>query len=166
MHSEFKKWRRGVPKSRIPYPSTRADRVKYALWRVLDPLHPYARNALAAVGYMRKYDKYRPAGRQRFVLGALAQAQTPQTLTEYLLSQGFGNHFVALRDKGEIISLRRCPDFTHQYHIRIFEDGEVRGHFEYTPECHPFLHDREIGFEARREEFLALLGDRIIPLEG
>lgn len=112
---------------------------------------------------MKKYDRYRPAGRQRFLLGHLAPGQTVQALGNYLIERGYANHFVALKDKGEIVGLRYCPSFEHQYHIRIFTDGEVRAHYEYTTECHPFLHDKEIGFEERRDEFLKLLGDRIIP---
>ena len=97
------------------------------------------------------------------MLGTLHPRETVQSVTEFLVSQGFGNHFVALKDEGELVGLRYTPDFEYQYHLRIFNDGEVRGHFEYTTECHPFIHNREIG-EERREDFLALLEGRIIPL--
>lgn len=45
---------------------------------------------------------------------------------------------------------------------RVFADGEVRGHYEYTPECAPLSHMKKIGMEDRRHEFLALMSDRII----
>lgn len=163
MDPELKKWLRGVPVSKMAYPETPLEKLKYFLWRILGPIHPYVRNVLGYLGYMRKYDKFRPDGRQRFVIGRLAPGVTPQILGEYLIGQGYGNHFVALKDEGELYGLRYSPDFRHQYHIRVFNDGEVRGHYEYTTECHPFLHDREIGFEDRRADFLKLLGDRIIP---
>ena len=83
----------------------------------------------------------------------------------YLLSQGFANHFIAWKDDDQVFSLRKCVDFERQYHLRIFSDGEVRGHFETTPEAHPTMHMKEIGMEARREDFLRYLGDWIIPSE-
>lgn len=162
--SRLEPWVRAIPRSTIGYPESWGERAKYYLWRMLTPLHPYVRDTLSLLGIVdRRYLQYRPSGRQRFLLGHLAPGVTPQALASYLVEQGYGNHFVALRDAGEVVGLRYAPDFTHQYHIRIFKDGEVRGHYEYTVECHPFLHDKEVDFEDRREYFLKLLGDRIIP---
>ncbi|HVV39103.1 MAG TPA: hypothetical protein VHD31_02135 [Candidatus Paceibacterota bacterium] len=115
---------------------------------------------------MKKYEKYRPNGRQRFLLGTLAPGITPQAFIIALVAQGYGRQLVALTDAGEVVSLRYSPDFKHQYHIRLFEDGEVRGHYEYTVESHPFWHDKEIGFEERREEFLKVLGNNIVPTQA
>ncbi len=165
MDPELKKWLRGVPVSKMAYPETFSDRLKYIVWRILGPIHPYVRNILGYLGYMKKYDKYRPNGRQKYALGMLSQGVSVRDLVTYLIDQGYGNHFVALKDEDELIGLRFCPDFAHQYHIRIFADGEVRAHYEYTTECHPLLHDREIGFEERRGEFLALLGGKIAPAQ-
>jgi len=87
-----------------------------------------------------------------------------EDFVEYLGTQGFFNHFIAWRDSGEIVSVRRPVSFEWQYHLRIFADGEVRGHYEYTPESHPVWHMREVGQEERREEFLEFLGDWIVPV--
>jgi hypothetical protein len=57
-------------------------------------------------------------------------------------------------------------DFKHQYHLRVFKDGEVRGHYEYTPECHPIWHLQKVGQEPRREELLGFLGDWIVALDA
>ena len=163
MDPELKKWLRGIPVSKMAYPETPSEKLKYILWRILGPIHPYVRNVLGYLGYMKKYDKYRPNGRQKFLLGHLVPNVSVRDLVSYLVDEGYGNQFVALKDEGELVGLRFCPDFAHQYHIRIFRDGEVRAHYEYTTECHPFLHDKEVGFEERREEFLKLLEAKIIP---
>src|SRR3989344_1170456 len=72
---------------------------------------------------------------------------------------GFGNHFVAWGDTGQVLSWRKLSDFNHQYHLRVFSDGEIRGHFEYTPEGHPVAHFDEKGEAFHRGEFLKFLGD-------
>ena len=162
----LRKWARTLPYSRILYPDALHDQVKYYTWLLLTPIHPYVRDTLDYLGVLeRMYAQFRPNGRQNFLLGRLAPSETLQSLTLYLVEQGYANHFIALKDRGEVVSLRYTPSFKYQYHIRLFEDGEVRAHYEYTPECHPLWHDREVNFEDRREEFLALLGDKIIPIQ-
>lgn len=166
MDASLKQWLRTIPVSYMVHPESFSDWMKYFLWYVLRPLHPYARNVLAHVGYMRKYEKYRPDGRQRFLLGTLAPGVTPRALIEHLVSKGYGRHMVALVDRGEVISLRHSPTFKHQYHIRLFDDGEVRGHHEYSVEAHPFWHDKEIGFENHHDYFLKLLDGYITPVQA
>lgn len=158
-------WLRGIPHSRLAQPATLSEWFKHLLWKLMRPVHPYFRDLLDLFGVIeRRYAKFRQNGRQHYLIGHVAPQETVRSVTEFLVSQGFGNSFAALRDHGEVVSLRYTPTFKHQYHVRIFEDGEVRAHFEYTVECHPLLHDREVGFEDRRDEFFALLGERIIPL--
>ena len=70
----------------------------------------------------------RTQGRQNYLLGKLAPGESIESFVEFLLDKGFGNHFVAFDDEGQVASLRYTPDFKHQYHVRIFKDGEVRGH--------------------------------------
>ncbi|HVM59002.1 MAG TPA: hypothetical protein VMT80_01595 [Candidatus Paceibacterota bacterium] len=152
-----KAWVHALPQSRVPRPAVLVDWPKYLLWLVITPVHPYVRDSLTYLGVLRH------KGRQHYLLGKLAATETFESVISYLIDQGFGNHFVAWRDEGEIASLRKVPDFRHQFHIRFFQDGEVRGHYEYTPEFRPFDHLLEIGAEDRRQEFLEVLGDRIIP---
>lgn len=163
MDASLKTWLKTVPVSKMVYPQAPADRLKYWLWRILRPMHPYVRNVLGFIGYMKKYDKYRPGGRQPYLVGTLAPGVTPLALGMYLVDRGYGNHFIALRDQDELYGLRYSPTFEHQYHIRVFKDGEVRAHFEYTTESHPLLHDKAIGTQERREEFLTLLDGYITP---
>lgn len=162
--SSLENWLKSVPHSVIARPTSLFEWCKYILWKFFRPAHPYFHDFLDWLGVIEpRYAKFRPDGRQNFLIGHLAPHETPRSVTEFLVSKGYGNSFAALRDRGEVVSLRHTPNFKYQYHVRIFEDGEVRAHYEYTVECHPFWHDREVGFEDRREEFLALLQGRIIP---
>lgn len=155
-------WIKTLPASSMVFPDELGDRFKYAIWRLYTPFHPLVRDtsvALGIVGHERNY----PGGRQPYVLGHLAPGVSIQDFVAYMITQGFGNHFIAWKDRGQVVSLRLVKDFKYQYHLRVFDDGEVRGHYEYTPECHPVLHMRDERMEERREEFLKILGDRIIP---
>ena len=102
-------------------------------------------------------------GRQRYHIGWLAPGRTLRELKEDLHSRwGFGNHFIAWIDDGQVLGWRKLVDFRHQYHIRVFNDGEIRGHFEFTPEAHPIKHFREVGEKESKEEFLNFLGDFVV----
>lgn len=161
---EYAQLRRSLPYSAMVYPATLPERLKYLLWRMLTPIHPHVRDLIPKKIIERRYAKYRPNGRQEFLLGHLAPGESVESVVHFLVERGYGNHFVALRDRGEIVGLRYVSEFKYQYHLRIFEDGEIRGHYEYTTECHPFLHDKQIVFEPRTEYFLQMLGNKIIPL--
>lgn len=102
--------------------------------------------------------------RQPYHLGWLAPGRTLEDLKEHLATKhGFGNHFVAWTDSGQVLSWRKLVSFSRQYHIRVFRDGEIRGHFEVTPEASPLKHFRAKGQEDRSEELLTFLGDIITP---
>lgn len=150
------------------YPTTRRDKAKYWFWRAYTPLHPYVRSTTYRLGIgkiiaKRVVPEMAETGRQNFLLGTIDPAHSVQEFVAFLLSRGFGNHFIAWEDSDELVSLRRPVDFDHQYHIRIFKDGEVRGHYEYTPESHTLLHLIRVGFEPRLSEFRSLLAGWVIP---
>ena len=136
--------------------------MKYVFWRLYTPFHPLVRDTSLALGIVTHSD---PQGRQPYVLSKLAAGITIQEFVSHMLAKGFGNHFIAWEDKGQIVSLRYVADFEYQYHLRVFEDGEVRGHYEHTPECHPVFHMKRINFEPRREQFLKFLKDQIVVSE-
>jgi hypothetical protein len=155
---------RDLPASVMLYPDTFLERIKYLIWRVYTPFHPFFRDLairLHIVSIQAKAERW--GSRQNYLLGHIAPHETFESVIKYLISKGFYNHFVAWEDDGEVVSLRYMENFSHQYHLRIFDDGEVRGHFEYTPECHPLKHYYAEGFEERRDYFLNLLGDKIVP---
>ena len=145
-----------LPASRMKYPDSFAHQLKYIFWRLYTPLHPFCRDTLISFGILKH------EGRQEFLVGKLAEGQTVESVVGFLVGKGYGNHFIAWRDQGELVGLRYVENFVYQYHIRIFEDGEVRAHYEYTPECHPILHMRKVAQKDRRQEFIDLLGDRLI----
>lgn len=151
-------WIEDVPRSRMIYPDTFLERILYWVWSLYTPFHPYVRDVSTALRVVRH------EGRQDFLIGTIHSSRSVRELVSYLVTQGFGNHFVAWKDTDELVSLRRPDGFRRQYHVRIFTDGEVRGHYEYTPEYRPIQHLIQTGFEERTEEFKALLRDWIVAL--
>lgn len=155
-------WIKDLPRSKMRYPTRLRDRAKYVFWRTYTPFHPLLRGTARVLGVDTDSFVETEEGRQNYLLGHIAPHISLQEFVHYLVSQGFANHFVAWKDADEVVSLRRVENFTHQYHIRIFADGEVRGHYEFTPECYPFLHLKASGQEPRTEEFAKLFGDRVV----
>ena len=137
------------------------DYLKHLWWRwFVYPIYPYIQPVVAALPIVRDYDPKN--ARQRFHLGWLAPGRSFDDFLAQLAARGFQNHFIAWQDGGQVVSIRKIIDYRFQYHIRLFADGEIRGHYEYTPECRPFKHLTEALFEPRREEFLAYLGNLVV----
>ena len=152
---------RRIPDSILPYPEGLLDRAKYVLWHILSPGFLFVgQNVLRAVGLLHH------EGRQNYVIGKLAPGVSLESFLAYVHGQGFGNHFFAWVDDDQVLSLRKLVSFEWQYHLRVFSDGEVRGHYEWTPEAHPRWHVKEIGMEERREDFLRFLGGWIVPVSA
>jgi hypothetical protein len=141
------------------------DAMKHAVWRFLIyPLFPIFQPIVGALPFIKKYGPQKePNGRQRYLLGRITPGRDVYDLIAYLATIGFKNHFIAWQDDGQIASVRKLVGYRYQYHIRIFADGEIRGHYEFAPEVFPLTHLREIGLEARKRELLAFLGDWIVP---
>jgi hypothetical protein len=132
---------------------------------VYAPVHPLVRTVAVRAGLSSEYFvRSERTGRQPFLIGHIAPGASVEDFVEHLVSQGFGNHFIAWLDQGEVASLRLVENFVYQYHVRIFEDGEVRGHYEFTPECHPIKHLRARGQEHRLEAFRAFFGNFVAPV--
>jgi hypothetical protein len=148
-----------IPDSVLPFPDGLWNQVKYVFWKAITPGYLWGLNLLLDLHILHH------EGRQNFVLGKLASGRKMEDFIQYLHFKGYFNHFIAWEDDGQIISLRKLENFEWQYHLRVFKDGEVRGHYEYTPESHPKLHLKEIGMEERREVFLNNLGDWITPVK-
>ncbi len=138
-------------------PNTRIDRLKYFIWRTYAPMHPNVLNVLLACRLIRH------SGRQPFLLGHIAPGISSQSFIEKIKAMGYHNHFLAWRDDDEVVGLRLSDGFTHQYHLRVFTDGEVRGHYEYAPEAYPIAHLASVHFRDEREFFLRQLQEYIIP---
>ncbi len=156
-HDETHPWVKHLPQSHMVYPEAMSHRIRYFFWRLYSPYHAHVRDGVIALRVIKNY------GRQPYLLGQIAPEVSMEDFVAHLVDQGYAYHRVAWEDDGEVVSLRHVSDFIFQYHIRIFQDREVRAHYEYTPECYPLAHLLNANLEARREEFLALMGDRIVP---
>lgn len=153
MNSSFITWKKSLPDSKIVKPNDLLGRLKYTIWRLYTPFHPFVRDSLLSLRLVRH------KGRQNFLIGHIAPGWTLESVVDLLVKKGYGNHFIAWVDDGELVGLRYVSQFETQYHIRIFNDGEIRGHYEYTPECYPILHLREVDMKNYNMYFLELLGD-------
>ncbi len=162
--SSARAWLKTIPYSTVDYPDSTTKFLRSGFWRVYMPLHYLMRNSLFNIF---------EHGKLKDFLGKIAPHLSIQEFVEFLVERGYGNHFVAWKFKGEVVSLRYVEEFTHQYHIRVFKDGSVCGHYEYTPESHPFLHTKrflymklgikKIETKNQPEYFYKLLGDMIVP---
>lgn len=106
---------------------------------------------------LRSYEVLFHHHRQDFLIGYLSSQTFGEDLKIHLIKYGFEHAIIALRDPGEILDMRKREGKEFQYHIRLFDDGEVRAHYEYAPEAHPIDHCFEVRMEAKREYFLGIL---------
>lgn len=109
---------------------------KKILWIIVLPWHNNARDLIVKL-------KLRPRIRQPYYIGSIEK--NTDEFRKYLTAAGFEETKLAWIDDGEILSLRKIDGKFYQHHIRVFSDGEVRGHFEYTPESHMVKHVMSIG---------------------
>lgn len=136
---------------------TFSDKIKHKIWTLIYKVFVPTQRNLLKLNIIRHNDI-----RQKYHLGWLSRGKDLDGLKKHLSENwNFGNHFIAWVDKGQVLSWRKLPDFNFQYHLRVFEDGEIRGHYEFTPEAHPLAHLREKLHEERKEEFYKFLGDFI-----
>src|SRR3989338_4211678 len=99
--------------------------------------------------------------RQDFLLGHLKSNAPISEINAQLINNGFEPAILSWKDPGEVLNLRKKDKEIFQYHIRIFHDGEVRGHYEYSSEGNPWKHIAEKHFVTREEYFNELLGDNL-----
>lgn len=100
--------------------------------------------------------------RQKYPLGHISSNNNKETLMKLLLSQDFELDVIALRDPGQILGMRKLDTPLYQYHIRLFADGEIRAHYEYSPESKPVAHSFETGIEPRIDYFKKILGGFLV----
>ena len=100
--------------------------------------------------------------RQDFLLGHLSPKYNLESFKKFLLEQDFEFNVLSYRDPGEILAMRKLDSLKYQYHIRLFNDGEIRGHYEYAPEAKPIAHSFATLMESKKEYFEKILKDYII----
>lgn len=120
------------------------------------PLFPFFQWLVLTLGIIKA-----PKERQQFLLGSLKKELSSSDAKQHLRTQGFFSNRIAFNDPGQTLSMRKLSleDPRWQYHVRIFEDGEVRGHFERTPEDYPLRHLRSDGQIKKEEDFNFFLKD-------
>lgn len=120
-------------------------------WKIIYIIYPPILRVLEALHFHNK--------RQEFLLGMLGLKCTPQDFQKFLVEKGFFKAILAWQDPGEVLSLRKIDNKKFQYHIRLFNDREIRGHYEFSSERNPFKHIFNIGFQDRRDYIKSLVDD-------
>jgi len=134
---------------------TFTDKIKQKIWDFVYSFFLPLRNFLFRIGFI-----WHKKGRQKYHVGWLASGKTLESLKAHLHDKwNFGNHFIAWVDEDQVLSWRKLTDFQDQYHLRIYKDGEICGHFEFTPEAHPLEHVEEKGEREAKEDFFKFLGE-------
>jgi hypothetical protein len=133
------------------------DKVKQKVWDLFYGFFLPIRKFLLNIGII-----WHKKGRQKYHIGWLAPHKTLEELKQHLHEKwGFGNHFIAWIDEDQVLSWRKLTDFQDQYHLRVYKDGEICGHLEFTPEAHPVEHMEEKGETDKKEDFLKFLDDYV-----
>lgn len=133
------------------------ERVKAFLWKLFEPLFPTVRDTWVFLGFI-KHDE-----RQNFPLGWLRGGASVRDLRQQLTKAGFSHDYLGWVDPDEVLNMRQAVDTIYQYHVRLYKDGEVRGHYELTPESHPFKHLHEKGMVDGASYLEPLLGPLLDP---
>ena len=130
------------------------DHAKRALWwTFVYPVFPFFHEVLLFGKKLLRKNRRGP-----FFMGVLSPQRSVNEFLQYLVAQGFDRNRFSWRNPGQAVSVRRLDGFHWQYHLRVFRDGEVRVHYEKTPEAHPFDHFFGRGLEHRTDYFQKLLG--------
>lgn len=120
------------------------------------PFFPFFQWLVLSLGIVKA-----PDVRQPYSFGYLREGISTSDAKEHLRTQGFFMNRIAFNDPGQVLSMRRLcdkkPDW--QYHIRIFEDGEICAHYELTPEDHPFAHLKAEGQVSGEKEIKEWIKD-------
>lgn len=120
-------------------------------WKIIYKLYPPIIRTLEKLKFH--------TGRQPFIIGFLKEGLNQSDLKNYLIDNDFELAILAWKDEQEIFSLRKTDNKIFQYHIRLHSDGEIRGHYEYSPEGSPLKHVLEKGLEQKSDFFINLLKD-------
>jgi len=99
------------------------------------------------------------SGRQHFHVGWLADEYNKSDLQRFLKKNGFESIPYSWIDTDEVLGMRKWIKDKYQYHLRLYKDGELAGHYEYAPEFKPIKHLYERYFRSKKRYFKILLKD-------
>ncbi len=94
--------------------------------------------------------------RQKYHIGFVKKKDVLK-IKRYLIKSGYGPAILSWKDPGEIVNMRKMDKKVFSYHLRIFDDGEVRAHYEYTSETRPLYHITERVFISKKKYYKNLL---------
>ena len=107
-------------------------------WLLMRPLWPPVRFVMRLLGL-------HPVSKKKLaptLLGHLKHDKTPRELREYLKNNGFRHDPLGWIDDEEVLGLRKFDTPQFQYHVRLYKNGEIRGHHEVAPEYNYIHHLR------------------------
>ncbi|MBP9851615.1 MAG: hypothetical protein KBC71_02790 [Candidatus Pacebacteria bacterium] len=109
---------------------------------------------------LQKTGLMKSPGRQPYHVGWLTSSKTLEGLRLYLHSEwGFGKATKVAKDKEVVLSWAKITDNHEEYFLRVYRDGEIRGHFEKLPVTGVLEKPSEMGEKEAKEEFLKFLGE-------
>jgi hypothetical protein len=124
-------------------------------WKIIYFIYPPILRILEKLGFHK--------GRQLYLIGILDKNKiSPKNFEEYLKDLGYEKAILAWKDDGEIFSLRKINNYNFQYHIRLFDNDEIRCHYEYSSEANPIKHVMETIFNPETEYFESILKQFLI----
>lgn len=97
-----------------------------------------------------------------FIQGKLKEEINLSDFKAYLHELGFEKNRLAWICKNEVLNLRKKLSDGKQYHIRVFKDRTVNGHYEWAPEFAPVLHWYQSLMKPKRSHFKRILGNFLI----
>ncbi len=128
---------------------------KNLFWKLTHRCYPSLRDFLLLARII-KHD-----GRQEYPIGFLKNGFDRKNVREILENHGFEPAVCAWIDDAEILSMRK-EDGKHQYHVRLFSDNELRGHYEYSPEGNLWGHLKGHVFKPADEHFREILKEVLV----
>ena len=122
------------------------NKIKKYIWKFNYAIYAHLRDFILSVGL------WKHTGRQNFSIGFVNDDIKKDVVSSILKANGFENSICSWKDDGEILSMRKLDD-RRQYHVRLFSNGELRGHYEFSPEGAPIKHLLGIGFQQSKQYF-------------
>lgn len=125
------------------------------IWKIVYTIYPPLLRILERLGFHK--------GRQKYSVGFLDKSKhNLDVFRQYLVGLGFEHAILAWQDSDEVLSMRKVDNHKFQYHIRLYSDGEIRGHYEYSSEGNPLGHVLEQIFRDEQEFFSNLCKDYLL----
>jgi hypothetical protein len=124
-------------------------------WKLAYICYPSIRDFLLFTRIMKH------SGRQNFLIGILKSGIDKEDFKKFLEKKGFERSILSWIDDDEVLCMRKRMGKKYQYHIRLFCDNEIRGHYEYAPECKPLDHLNAVSQQKKSNYFKTLLSSMV-----